>query len=234
MNLQIEYRSVSSLKEYARNARTHSAAQVTQIANSIREFGFNNPILIDGNGEIIAGHGRVLAAAKVGMAEVPCIVLGHLSERQKRAYVLADNKLGLNSAWDFAKLADELSDLAELDFDLSLTGFDEQELDAFLKDTESILPSTYEVIYAPPPEPLEAEKPTPKLEPAEQPKPEPKAEPVPSVAYTPNYEPEVATNEVSEKEINATRQKLAEQFNKSNPMLEVVCPQCTHTFYIDK
>lgn len=140
MKLQIEYQDVLSLAEYAKNARTHSPAQVTQIANSIREFGFNNPVLIDGKGEIIAGHGRVMAAKQLNMEEVPCIMLGHLSERQKRAYVLADNKIALNSGWNFAKLSDELSYLADVEFDLSLTGFDEQELDALLRDDASILP----------------------------------------------------------------------------------------------
>jgi hypothetical protein len=114
MKLQIDYIDVSSLVDYAKNARTHSAAQVTQIANSIREFGFNNPVLIDGKGEIIAGHGRVLAAKQLNMEQVPCVMLGHLSERQKRAYVLADNKIALNSGWDFAKLSDELSYLADV------------------------------------------------------------------------------------------------------------------------
>jgi ParB-like chromosome segregation protein Spo0J len=140
MKLQIDYIDVSSLVDYAKNARTHSAAQVTQIAASIREFGFNNPVLIDVKGEIIAGHGRVMAAKHLNMEQVPCVMLGHLSERQKRAYVLADNKIALNSGWDFAKLSNELSSLADVEFDLSLTGFDEQELDALLRDDASILP----------------------------------------------------------------------------------------------
>lgn len=142
MKLKVEYVDVQSISESAKNARTHSQAQVDQIARSIVEFGFNNPVLVDKDMEIIAGHGRVLAARQLGIKAVPCLILGHLSERQKRAYVLADNKIALNGGWDFSKLGDEISYLAEVDFDLSLTGFDEQELDALLKDDQSILPTS--------------------------------------------------------------------------------------------
>jgi DNA modification methylase len=113
---------------YARNARTHTDEQVAQIAASIREFGFTNPILVDGDNGIIAGHGRVLAARKLGMNEVPVIELAGMSEAQKRAYILADNKLALNAGWDTEMLAIELGDLAALGFDLSLTGFGDEEL----------------------------------------------------------------------------------------------------------
>ena len=125
----IEYRALADLVPYARNSRTHSDEQVAQIAGSIKEFGFTNPVLIDGEGGIIAGHGRVLAARKLSMESVPCIVLDYLTEAQKRAYVIADNKLALNAGWDDEMLALELGELEGMDFDLSLTGFDEDDLE---------------------------------------------------------------------------------------------------------
>lgn len=140
MKFKIEYKKTSVLIPYAMNARTHSDAQVKQIAASITEFGFVNPVLLRSDNVIIAGHGRVLAAQQLGMRDVPTIVLDHLSERQARALVLADNKIAQNSGWDFEKLSEEMSALAQLDFDLSLIGFDEQELDGLLKDAADILP----------------------------------------------------------------------------------------------
>lgn len=119
---------------YARNSRTHSDAQVAQIAASIREFGFTNPVLIDGENGIIAGHGRVLAARKLGLDAVPCIELAHLTEAQKRAYVIADNKLALNAGWDDAMLAVELQELGDLGFDLDLTGFSADEIEALMPE----------------------------------------------------------------------------------------------------
>jgi ParB-like chromosome segregation protein Spo0J len=124
---QLEQIAVESLIPYARNARKHSDEQVAQIAASIREFGFNAPVLVDADNGIIAGHGRVLAARKLGLAEVPCVRLSHLTDTQRRAYVLADNKLALNAEWDEEMLGLELSNLREVDFDLTLTGFDESE-----------------------------------------------------------------------------------------------------------
>lgn len=131
-NPEIEMISVSALIPYARNSRTHSKEQVAQIAASIREFGFTNPVLIDDNSGIIAGHGRVLAAQKLGIDIVPCIRLSHLTETQKRAYVVADNRLALNAGWDEEMLSIELKDLAEGDFDLGVLGFDSDELSALL------------------------------------------------------------------------------------------------------
>jgi ParB-like chromosome segregation protein Spo0J len=131
-NLTVEYRPVEELIPSARNARTHSDEQVAQIAASIREFGFTNPILVDGQNGIIAGHGRLLAARKLGVSEVPVIELAGLSEAQKRAYILADNKLALNAGWDTEMLAIEFGDLAGLGFDLSLTGFGDDELASIL------------------------------------------------------------------------------------------------------
>jgi len=130
--MQIQPRPIEGLIPYARNSRTHSDEQVAQIAASIREFGWTNPVLLDGANGIIAGHGRVLAARKLGMAEVPCIELSHLSEAQKKAYIIADNKLALNAGWDNELLALEFGELQELGFDLDLTGFDADELDALM------------------------------------------------------------------------------------------------------
>lgn len=123
---------LKSLVPYARNSRTHSPEQVAQIAASLREFGFTNPVLIDETGGIIAGHGRVLAAQSLGMAGVPCLRLTGLSEAQKRAYVIADNKLALNAGWDEAVLAAEMQALQGMDFDLDLLGFDTESLTALL------------------------------------------------------------------------------------------------------
>ena len=122
---EIDWRSVDQLIPYARNSRTHSKDQVAQIAASIREFGWTNPILVDGDGTIIAGHGRVMAARKLGETEVPCIELGHLTEAQKRAYVIADNQLALNAGWDAEMLKIEIAELVDADFDLGLLGFDD-------------------------------------------------------------------------------------------------------------
>jgi len=124
----LEYIALETLIPYARNSRTHSDAQVAQIAASIREFGFTNPILIDAEGGIIAGHGRTMAARKLGLDEVPCIRLKNLSDAQKKAYIIADNKLALNAGWDDEMLKVELTELKDLDFDLSLIGFDADEL----------------------------------------------------------------------------------------------------------
>ena len=125
---------MTRLIPYARNARTHSDTQVAQIAASIAEFGFNNPVLADPKGGIIAGHGRVLAAQTLGLDRVPVIVLAHLSEHQKRAFRLADNKLALNAGWDLETLRLELEALAAQDFQLDLTGFHEQELKELLAE----------------------------------------------------------------------------------------------------
>ena len=131
-DLAIAWRPLGELIPYARNPRTHSDAQVAQIAASIREFGWTNPVLVDGANGIIAGHGRVLAARKLGLERVPVIELAHMSEAQKRAYVLADNQLALNAGWDEALLRLELADLSELGFDLGLIGFAEGELERLL------------------------------------------------------------------------------------------------------
>ena len=136
--MKIESIKLEKLIPYARNSRTHSDQQIAQVAASIREFSFTNPVLIDSEDGIIAGHGRVMAARKLGLAEVPCIRLGHLTETQKRAYIIADNKLALNSGWDEEMLGLELADLREADFDLDLIGFDAGEIEAALNPAEPI------------------------------------------------------------------------------------------------
>lgn len=132
--LSVAYRSVDSLIPDRRNARTHPKRQLEQLAASIREFGFTNPILIDPDASVIAGHGRLLAAKAIGLSEVPTIVLADLSESQKRALRLADNKIALGAGWDLDLLKVELSEL-NLDFDLSLTGFSVGEIDVILRET---------------------------------------------------------------------------------------------------
>ena len=127
-------RPIASLIPYARNARTHSDTQVAQIAASIREFGFTNPVLVDADGGVIAGHGRLLAARKLGMTEVPTLELAHLTPAQRRAYVLADNRLALSAGWDEDLLRIELGDLQAEGFDLALTGFDLGEIAGYLAD----------------------------------------------------------------------------------------------------
>ena len=126
--MQIETIAIDRLIPYARNSRTHSDAQVAQIAASIKEFGFTNPVLIDADGGISAGHGRVMGARKLGLADVPCIRLAHLTAAQKRAYIIADNKLALNAGWDDEMLALEMLDLRDVDYALPLTGFSADEL----------------------------------------------------------------------------------------------------------
>ena len=135
--LAITYRPIGDLIPYARNARTHSEVQVALIAGSIREYGFTNPVLVDGTNGIIAGHGRVMAAGKLGLATVPVIELAHLSETQKRAYILADNKLAEQAGWDRELLALELGDLRDMAVDLATLGFDAGELDALLNAGEA-------------------------------------------------------------------------------------------------
>ena len=131
---QITHRSPATLTPWPRNARTHSKKQIRQIVASIRQFGFTVPVLIDEAGTILAGHGRVAAATVLGLTTVPCLQLTHLSEAQKRAYVLADNKLALNAGWDEDLLATELGALVATDFDLDIgvTGFSIPEVDALL------------------------------------------------------------------------------------------------------
>ncbi|MEM1395976.1 MAG: ParB/Srx family N-terminal domain-containing protein [Pseudomonadota bacterium] len=130
----VERASIKSLTPNARNARTHSPKQIRQIANSIEAFGFVNPVLVDEAGIILAGHGRVAAAKRLGIDEVPIVRIGHLSQAQRRAYGIADNQLALEAGWDDEILAIEFQALADLDFDLSLTGFDMGDIDRIIAD----------------------------------------------------------------------------------------------------
>lgn len=139
-----EFRTIPTddLIPYARNSRTHSPDQVTKIAASIKEFGFLNPIIVDGENGIVAGHGRVMAAKKLGLKELPCIEASHLTEAQKRAYIIADNRLALDAGWDNEMLRIELQELDADGFDLSLTGFTVDEIQGlqFDDDAEAEMP----------------------------------------------------------------------------------------------
>ena len=135
--MKVEQRKIEALIPYVNNSRTHSDEQVAQIAASVREFGWTNPILVDGQNGIIAGHGRLAAARKLGLTEVPVIVLDHLSDAQKKALVIADNKLASNAGWDDEMLRLELGDLQKMGFDATLTGFSTDELDALLNVIEN-------------------------------------------------------------------------------------------------
>ncbi len=132
----IEYIAPGDLRPYAKNARRHSKKQIRQIADSIKTFGWTNPVLIDGERGIIAGHGRIEAAKLLGLGQVPTLLIDHLSEAEKRAYILADNKLAENASWDREALAIELQGLIELDFDIALTGFEMAEIDILIGELE--------------------------------------------------------------------------------------------------
>lgn len=140
--LSIVYQRVGELKKYEKNSRTHSAEQIKQIERSINEFGFTNPILVDENSEIIAGHGRLEAAKNLKLEMVPTITLEGLTEEQKKAYVIADNKLALNADWDLDILSVELQGLDEIGFDLDLLGFDQKELAQLMTIVPDFEPAT--------------------------------------------------------------------------------------------
>ena len=143
--MQYYLADVSELIPYVRNARTHSEAQVAQIAASIREFGFLSPILVAEDNTILAGHGRLAAALKLGLKKVPCVKENHLTETQKRAYIIADNKLSLNAGWDSELLAVELSELEGADFNLDLLGFDEVELSSIFDADKDVSDDDFDV-----------------------------------------------------------------------------------------
>jgi len=137
---QIEMKPVALLKPYAGNARRHSRKQVQQIAESIRRFGFTNPVLVSDQNEIVAGHGRLMAAKELGLSQVPTLRLSNLSAEERRAYVIADNKLALNAGWDNEILAIELQSLINLDFDATLTGFSLAEIDLVIDEARNSSP----------------------------------------------------------------------------------------------
>jgi ParB-like chromosome segregation protein Spo0J len=151
--IEIEWRGIDSLTPYINNARSHSERQIEQIAASIKEFGFTNPVLVDGGNGIIAGHGRVMAAKKIKMDKIPVIELAYLTDTQKRAYIIADNQLALNAGWDDGLLKAELQDLQAIDFNMDLLGFELEELEDLIIDknmapdssTKEINPDAYEL-----------------------------------------------------------------------------------------
>lgn len=138
----IESWEIDRLKPYGRNSRTHSAEQVAKIAKSIEQFGFTNPVLVSEDGTLIAGHGRTMAARRIGMTHVPVIVARGWSEAQRKAYVITDNKLALDAGWDEEMLKLELGDLGEAGFDLDLTGFGQDDLDKLFDNAETKPPDT--------------------------------------------------------------------------------------------
>ncbi|MCP1638597.1 DNA modification methylase [Streptococcus gallinaceus] len=142
---ELQLVSVSKLVPYINNARTHSPSQIQKLRSSLREFGFINPVIIDRDYNIIAGHGRILAAKEEGISEVPCVFAEHLTEAQKKAYILADNRMALDAGWDEELLAIELSELEGFDFDLSLTGFDEKELSSIFDSDKDIEDDDFDV-----------------------------------------------------------------------------------------
>jgi ParB-like chromosome segregation protein Spo0J len=150
--MELVTRKITDLIRYEHNPRTHSEAQIAQIAASIAEFGFTNPVLIDEKDTIIAGEGRVLAAKKAKMTTVPCIVLTGLSDAKRAAYVIADNKLALNSGWDERTLQAEIDRLAESDFDFNLTGFSEVEIAALMDGIDTVVEELAIKVHATPPE----------------------------------------------------------------------------------
>ena len=141
--------STDKLIPYANNARTHSQEQILKLRSSLREFGFINPVIVDRDLTIIAGHGRVMAAKAEGIKEVPCVFVDHLTEAQKKAYILADNRMALDAGWDEELLRVELQELEGLNFDLGLTGFDEKELaDFFAEDKAEVEDDDYDLTEA--------------------------------------------------------------------------------------
>ena len=150
---KMQDRNVADLIPYVNNSRVHSDEQVLQICSSIREFGFTNPVLIDEDNGVVAGHGRLMAAKKLGLEKVPCIILAGLSEAQKKAYVIADNQLSLTSSWNMEVLALEVEALQAEDFDLNILGFSDEELNNLV--------ISFDADEVPPPELASGEKDTP-------------------------------------------------------------------------
>jgi len=140
--------NIDKLVPYVRNARTHSKEQILQLRSSLREFGFVNPVIVDKDLNIIAGHGRILAAKEEGIVEVPCVFAEHLTEAQKRAYIIADNRLALNAGWDAEMLSVELADLRGSDFDITLLGFDDAELSKLMGGMEDVKDDEFDLSAA--------------------------------------------------------------------------------------
>lgn len=164
--LRIETRDISALKAYVNNAKIHSAEQVEEIAASILEFGFNDPLSVDETNTLVTGHGThealklLVSRGLTQYKNVECVILDHMSDRQKKAYILAHNRIAQNSTWDFTKLSDEINSLVESDFSVDLLGFDEQEIDGLLKVDSSILPDDHNGQQVEPPAEETKDKPT--------------------------------------------------------------------------
>lgn len=146
---ELQFRLTDELIPYAGNARTHPERQVEQICESIRQYGFYNPVLIDESGIIIAGHGRVMAAKRMNLDTIPTMVIYGLTEIERRTLTLADNKIAMNSSWDMEKVREELSELASMDVDLDVTGFDGFEIEAYLRDDLDIMPPDITTSFVP-------------------------------------------------------------------------------------
>ncbi|MDZ7736895.1 MAG: ParB/Srx family N-terminal domain-containing protein [Gammaproteobacteria bacterium] len=159
--LAVIYRPITALTPYTNNPRTHSKHQIRQIADSIQQFGFTNPLLIDGNNGVIAGHGRLEAAKLLGIESIPTIRLDHMSEAQKRAYILADNKLAENAGWDKDLLTIELQylDVLDLDFEITVTGFETGEIDVLLAGTDPQQPDAADAVQPPDPDTIPVTRP---------------------------------------------------------------------------
>lgn len=235
MKLNIEYKATGGLVPYEKNARIHSDYQVGQIIASIKEFGFNNPILLDGENGVVAGHGRLLAAKKMGLKEVPCIELSHLSDEKKRAYIVADNKIITNAGWDNELLRKELQDLADLDISSDAMGFSTQEVDAMLDELKTVS------IVSQMPQP-----PAPSANSDYQPQSQaysgqsagrqtysPPSDYVPQ-EYAPNVEPELSNDQVDSGDLEKAQNRLDNQYAQTKKLETVMCPSCGEEFYLDK
>jgi hypothetical protein len=148
-DLRIQYKNTDSLVPYVRNAKDHPQHQIDELVSLIKQFGFVNPLIIDQAHEIIAGHGRLLAAKQMGMEKVPCVIINHLTEDQRKALRLADNKVSSKSTWNWKNLSDELNALKISDFDLAFTAFEQSELDALIDSASAIIPDIEELEHAP-------------------------------------------------------------------------------------
>lgn len=206
--MKVEYLSTAVLVPYANNARSHSKAQIDQLASAITTYGFNNPILVDEDNNIIAGHGRVLAAEQIGMEQVPCIRLTHLNADQRRAYMLADNRIALNSGWDFDKLATELEHLTKLELDVTTLGFSDFELDNLLGSLHA--PTVTIGVNA---DETGTSNPDP---------------------FKPITEPETASGLVTDQDVTETKDELKDQFKDNLEKVEVICPHCGEIFFVAK
>lgn len=220
---------LKDLVPYARNARTHSAEQVRQIAVSMTRFGFNAPVLVDASNGIVAGHGRVLAAQSLGLKDVPVVRLGHLSEDQKRAYILADNQLGMTAGWDMNVLAQELDAITSAGAgSLDGLGFSDEQVDALLAGLNEDVADLTSGLGGEP-DPVSTAETGQPYKPAPEPAPPPAGE-----AFAPNYNPDSAPTSTTGADVDRARERLENQFAGTKNQREMVCPHCAEVFYIDQ